>query len=133
MFVDILKIKQDAEKVVTEKQFASTLTPSEKDIKFLAKVINNYKNLYKLDKAIAGFEQINPNGEYDIDSVQANVATLMVNIQSFIKNNYNVFNECTDENVRNKYYLKVSTYSIYDHSVVFMMPSGNQTDGSLNV
>lgn len=133
VFVDILKIKQDAEKVVTEKQFASKLTPSEKDIKFLAKVINNYKNLYKLDKVIAGFEQINPNGEYDIDSVQANVATLMVNIQSFIKNNYNVFNECTDENVRNKYYLKVSTYSIYDHSVVFMMPSGNQTDGSLNV
>lgn len=132
-YVDIVKVHQDAEKCLADKMFSGGLSATEKDIKFLAKAISNFKNVYKQQTEIVDFEQINTDNDYNLEELKTKLPTILTQLQEFIRANYNIFNECTDETVKNNYYSKLASYSLYDHSVVFMMPTNANADGSLNV
>lgn len=127
-FVNVTKVKADIEKNMLDVRFVSGLNPIEADVKFLALTIGNFKNAVKQLKALQagiGGRQM----EFDTGKLQEEIAKNIQALQQFIKANYNVFNLCTNEAVKEKYYDKVSSYSKYDHSVVFTMPNSAKHNG----
>ena len=127
-YVDLAKVEQDINKTLQDTRFNTGLQPTEVDVKYLAMVILCFKNAVKQQKLIAkglGGRVIS----FDTQTISNKLQTMMAQMQQFIRANYNVFNMCDSQKVKDQYYDKVSGYSKYDHKVLFTMPDDRKHDG----
>ncbi len=134
-YVDVLSIMAAAQKILESEKLNSKLQANATDVAFLAEIIASIKNLVKLKKVLAEANiQINEDVNKYLQSIQAKLPEQIDLLQQFVRQNYNVYNKCSDFAVRDKYYKKIAGYSDIDHSVEFSLPESgaNQEDGLKN-
>lgn len=139
VFVAATDIQLDTQKLTADPMFNSSLTDDAKGIKFLASVISNVKACVKLQKTLEN-SNISFDGDQQkrMEEFKTNMPNYLNILQQFIRENYNTFNTCKNEQVKEKYYKKIADYAEIDHSVVFTMPEGlmeadNQTESNASI
>lgn len=123
-YVDVVKIRDDAEKLFGNQKFKQALGTDKEDVKFLAEAISVVKNLLRLSRQLDKTEiKVNRQATQNIEETKQVLPQYIEQLKEYIRQNYNIFNQCTDIQVCEKYYKKISDYSDIDHSVVFSMPT----------
>lgn len=122
-YASVLDVNKDIEKLLSQTNAKTKLTTAEADIKYLANVIGNVKAAEKLNtllqSASIDFEQ---SAQARIEEIKQNMPEYLAKLKNFVRANYNVFNDCQNQEVKEKYYNKIADYANIDHQVVFTMP-----------
>ena len=139
LLVTVTDIKLEVQKITSSTMFATNLTGKAEDIKFLALVIANVKAVDKLQKTLETNDiVVEESTKEQLEKFKTDLPDYLSKMMQFVKDNYNCFNTCTDEKIKEKYYSKIADYANIDHSVVFTMPEGlmgadEQTETTTNI
>lgn len=134
-YLDLKAFENKAEKTMTNPLFNADLQANETGIEFLAKVIDTIKKLDKQQKAIKKYQVgLNRKTKADVQNLNSEkLPEILKQLKAYVRDNYNIFNDCTDNNLKAKYYDKIADYSKYDHDVVFELNNDTNKDADEGV
>ena len=134
-YLDLKAFENKAEKTMANPLFNTNLQANETGIEFLAKVIDTIKKLDKQQKAIKKYQVgLNRKTKADVQNLNSEkLPEILKQLKAYVRDNYNIFNDCTDNNLKAKYYDKIADYSKYDHDVVFELNNDTNKDADEGV
>lgn len=134
-YLDLKAFENKAEKIMAKRLFRTKLEPNEKGIEFLAKIIDTIKKLDKQQKAIKKYQVgLNRKTKADVQNLDSEkLPEILAQLKAYVRDNYNIFNDCTDDSLKAKYYDKIADYSKYDHDVVFELNNDTNKDADEGV